>query len=200
MYDELTGRYAFSCPARGGVRVPLSAFRTLERLPGPGHPAVYRIAFACPCGEQHDGLVTHEELDWAPLGGSAELFFNVMTARLEPVADELLDRASRSIAEGEWPWSFFCFPEERARPAFPSSFRLLAPGGGAIGVAVRCAACERTSVNLVSEPHVDVPFYNDREVRVVEHVFPADGERTLAAFHEELWSSSFDAARRDLAA
>ena len=34
MYDQLTGRYTFACPARGEVRVPLSRFRVLERLPG----------------------------------------------------------------------------------------------------------------------------------------------------------------------
>ena len=31
------------------------------------------------------------------------------------------------IKAGEWPWSFFCWPEERPRPVFPSAFTLLAP-------------------------------------------------------------------------
>ena len=49
----------------------LSAFRSFERLPGAAHPAVFRVRFACPCGGEHDGLLTHEELDWAPLGLAA---------------------------------------------------------------------------------------------------------------------------------
>ncbi len=68
MYDGLTGHYTFSCPVVGHVQVRLSAFRSLERLPGASHPAVYQVVFACSCGGEHEGLVTHEDLDWAPLG------------------------------------------------------------------------------------------------------------------------------------
>ncbi|MGH3049135.1 MAG: hypothetical protein ACRDLK_03175, partial [Gaiellaceae bacterium] len=68
MYDALKSRYAFACPTRGETHVALSAFRRIERLPGAAHPAIYRVQFACGCGEDHDGLVTHDELDWAPLG------------------------------------------------------------------------------------------------------------------------------------
>ena len=199
MYDGLTGRYTFSCPVSGEVRVRLSAFRLLERLAGAAHPAVYRVTFACSCGEEHGGLVTHDELDWAPLGASDTAFFNVMTARLEPLTAELLDHAARRIQGGAWPWSFFCYPEARARPVFPSAFRLLAPADERVGLAVRCPACASTSVNLVSTLHVDEPFYNDRRVSVVEHVFAADHEERVAAFREELASGSFDARRRDLA-
>lgn len=200
MYDGLTGRYTFSCPARGEVKVRLSGFRVLERLPGAAHPAVYKITFACGCGEEHEGLVTHDELDWAPLGGSETSFFNLMTSRLESSTEELTDQAARRIQGGAWPWSFFCYPEERPRPVFPSAFRLLSPGGGEVGLAVECPACARTSVNVVSRAHVDVPFYNDRRVAVVEHIFAHDRENALEAFRAELSSSSFDASRRDLAA
>jgi hypothetical protein len=55
-------------------------------------------------------------------------------------------------------------------------------------------------VNVVSREHVDVPFYNDRRVGVVEHIFARDQERALAAFRDELFSGAFDAGRRDLAA
>ena len=68
MYDALTPRYTFACPARGETRVSLSAFRILDRLPGPAHPAVFRVLFDCQCGEEHPGLVSDAELDWAPLG------------------------------------------------------------------------------------------------------------------------------------
>jgi len=71
MYDPLTSRYAFACPIRGEAHVPLSAFRSIEQLPGAAHPAVFRVRFDCECGEEHDGLLTHEELDWAPLGLAA---------------------------------------------------------------------------------------------------------------------------------
>ena len=195
MYDSLTSRYTFSCPRRGESRVALSAFRTLEPLAGTAHPVVYCVRFACPCGDEHDGLVGHDDLDWAPLGLDGRLFLNLMTSRLEPVASELGDLAAVRIEAGVWPWSFFCYPEERPRPVFPSSFALLAPGDGSLGLAVRCPACRRMSVNLVSHEHVDVPFHNDREIGVVEHVFPEDVHATLEEYRAELWSASFDARR-----
>ncbi|HEV3408427.1 MAG TPA: hypothetical protein VG079_07065 [Gaiellaceae bacterium] len=200
MFDGLTGRYTFSCPNGGEARVPLSAFRTLERLPGAAHPAVYKVLFACACGEEHEALLTHEALDWTPLTASDASFFNLMTSRFEPVLDELLDRAAALIRAGVWPWSFFCYPEGGARPTFPSAFRLLAAGGDEVGVAVRCPSCEATSVNFVTRRHVDEPFFHDRHVTVVEHVFASDREETLAAFRAEFASGSFDARPRDLAA
>lgn len=198
MYDALTGRFTFPCPARGEARVSLSAFRQLERLPGAAHPAVFQVLFACACGEEHEGLVTHDDLDWAPLGLQGGVFYNLMTSRLDLVDSELSDLAARRIQAGEWPWSFFCYPEEQPRPVFPSSFFLLAPGDGSLGLAVRCPACEQTSVNLVSHEHVDLPFHNDPEVGVVEHVFSEDVARTLEEFREELYSASFDSRRLGL--
>jgi hypothetical protein len=202
MYDALTTRYTFACPARGETHVRLSAFRVLERLPGASHPAVYRIWFECPCGDTHPGLVTHDDLDWAPLGLGEGLgeFVNLMTAKLETFASELSDLAVRSIQAGRWPWSFFCYPEERPRPVFPSSFFLLAPGTArdTVGVAVRCPVCEQTSINLVSSSHVDVPFHDDAQIGVVEHVFAPDAERAIDEFCDELNSGEFDARRLHL--
>src|SRR6266545_1055475 len=200
MYDALTSRYTFSCPARGESRVTLSAFRELERLPSSAHPPVFRVRFACPCGDEHLGLVAHDELDWAPLGLGEGAFLNLMTARFEAVADELLDLAARRIQAGHWPWSFFCYPEERPRPIFPSSFFLIAPaeGGGEVGIAVRCPSCSSVSINLVSPQHLDVPFHNDREIGVVEHVFGADADRVVENFASELYSAQFDSRRLDL--
>jgi hypothetical protein len=161
---------------------------------------VYKITFACVCGEDHEGLVTHEDLDWAPLAGGEMTFVNLMTSQVEEAAEEFLDLAAVKIKAGAWPWSFFCYPEERPRPVFPSAFRVLSPGEQRVGVAVECPACARTSVNVVTRPHVDVPFYNDRQVGVVEHIFSSDRERTVAAFRAELDSQAFDARRRKLAA
>jgi len=200
VYDALTTRYSFSCPERGEARVALSAFRRIEQLPGAAHPAVFEVDFDCGCGGQHPGLVTHDELDWAPLGLAEGVFLNLMTARLEAVEEELADLAARRIGAGEWPWSFFCYPEERPRPIFPSSFFLLAPAEdrGAVGIAVRCPVCSGVSVNLVSALHLDVPFHNDVEIGVVEHVFAADAERAVEEFAEELYSAHFDARRLSL--
>jgi len=198
MYDALTGRFTFPCPARGEARVMLSSFRRLERLPGAAHPAVYRVLFACACGEEHDGLVSHDQLDWAPLGLQGGVFLNLMTSHLDSIEEELSDLAARRIQAGEWPWSFFCYPEDRPRPVFPSAFFLLAPGDGSLGLAVRCPACAKTSVNLVSHEHVDVPFHHDGRVGVVDHVFGDDVVRTLEEFRAELYSSVFDTRRIDL--
>jgi len=195
MYDPLTSRYAFACPVRGETHVLLSAFRSIEQLPGAAHPAVFRVRFDCGCGEEHDGLVTHEELDLAPLGLRGGAFLNLITARLDPLSFELSDLAAVHIKRGEWPWSFFCYPEDQPRPVFPSSFVLLAATDGPVGLAVRCPSCSRLSLNLVSHTHVDVPFHNDREIGVVEHVFAADELTTLEEFRAELWSASFDARR-----
>ena len=180
MYDPLTGRYAFACPVRGETHVLLSAFRSIEQLPGAANPAVFRVRFDCDCGEEHDGLLTHEALDWTPLG--------LGTAELEAVA-------AGHIRRGEWPWSFFCYPEEQPRPVFPSSFTLLTATDGTVALAVRCPSCRRLSLNLVSHPHVDVPFHNDREIGVVEHMFAEDALVTVDEFRSELWSASFDARR-----
>ena len=202
MYDALTTRFTFACPAQGGASVKLSAFREVNRLPGAAHPAVFRVRFACGCGEEHLGLVSHDQLDWAPLGlDDGATFLNLMTARLERLDSELVDLTIRRILAGEWPWSFFCYPEERPRPVFPSFFRLLAPSApdGAIGLAVLCPTCLRTSSNLVTHEHVDLPFHNDSEIGVVQHVFASDSTQTLDEFRARLYSSDFDARRLQLA-
>jgi hypothetical protein len=200
MYDPISTRYTFSCPAHGEARVLLHDFRELDRLDGSTHPAVYRVRYACSCGDEHIGLVAHDELDWAPLGLDGGVFLNLMTDRLEPAEVEFGDLAARRIGAGEWPWSFFCYPEERPRPVFPSMFWLLAPGGrsGSVGLAVRCPACLRVSINIVSAAHVDIPFHNDPAVGVVEHVFRDDALQTIEDFRAELDSSAFDARRLEL--
>src|SRR3954447_13120178 len=77
MYDALKARYRFRCPAvdaTGEVLVPLSRFRRIERLAGPAHPAVFRVSWDCDrCGVEHVGLVTHEELDYAPFEPRGEV-------------------------------------------------------------------------------------------------------------------------------
>jgi hypothetical protein len=199
VYDALTSTYSFACPHRVEAKVRLSSFRELERLPGAAHPVVYRVRFDCACGEEHPGLVPHDELDWAPLGGATEgAFRNLMTSQDDLLARELADIAARRIAAGEWPWSFYCYLEGRPRPVTPSAFTLIAPGGDAIGVAVCCPACSAVSVNIVSADHLDVPFRNDPRVGVVSHVFRDDALREVERFRAELRSARFDERRLDL--
>ena len=198
MYDALTARYTFACPRREQAHVALSSFRLLERLPGATHPAVYEVRFDCSCGDEHPGLVSHEDLDWAPLGGRAGAFVDLMTSRILDSAAELRETAAAHLRAGEWPWSFYCYPEGRARPVFPSSFVAVAPGERWVGLAVRCPVCDALSVNLVSQAHVDLPFTNDGRIGVVDHVFPDDALRTVEAFRSELDSSRFDERRLHL--
>jgi hypothetical protein len=198
--DVLTSTYRFSCPHKGETTVRLSSFRQIERLPGPAHPVAYRILFACGCGEDHVGLATEAELDWQPLGLDAgTTFVNLMTSRRDDVSDDLLALALAKIEAGEWPWSFFCYLEKRSRPITPSAFVTVAPGmparHGSVGLAVRCPVCASVSINVVSEPHVDLPFWNDASVGVVEHVFGEDAVRTVDAFCAELHSATFDERR-----
>jgi hypothetical protein len=209
MYDPLTSTYSFSCPHGPEAHVPLSDFRTLERLPGAAHPAVFGISFSCSCGDEHTGLVTHDDLDIAPLGvGVDGRFYNLLTGRAGSLDSELLDVAATRIGAGEWPWSFFCYLEARPQPITPSSLSVIAPGApsseagsseaGLVGVAARCPSCSSISVNLVTRHHLDVPFWNDASVAVVDHVFADDAVRTIEEFRAELHSARFDERRIDL--
>ena len=194
--DALTGTFRVPCPTHGTVSVRLSAFRQIERLGGAAHPAVYRVEFECVCGGEHVALIGHDALDWGPLGLDDDTaFVNLMTSRRDDVSSELAALATAHIEHGEWPWSFFCYPEAAPRPVTPSSFRLLAPSAGTMGVAVRCPACGATSINLVTRSHVDVPFHSDARVGVVPHVFETDAHRTIDEFRAELQSATFDEKR-----
>jgi hypothetical protein len=199
VYDALTSTYSFSCPHGRDARVPLSEFRTLERLPGAAHPAVFGVSFSCPCGREHAGLVSHDELDVAPLGlGSSGTFRNLLTGRDDLLDDELLDVAARRIGAGEWPWIFFCYLEGRPQPMTPSALSLIAPGDELLGIAAHCPFCSSTSVNLVTRLHLDIPFWNDTSVGVVDHVFAGDALATIEEFRLELHSARFDERRLDL--
>ena len=158
------------------------------------------------------GFIPNDHWVHGPQGGGRNIgeachiydLFNALTGStyesVEAMSIEFGDVAAARIKAGEWPWSFFCWPEERPRPVFPSAFRLLAPAdrGERVGVAVRCPVCGKVSLNLVSRGHVDVPFVSDREVGVVEHVFEHDAQATVEEFRSELWSSAFDARRLGL--
>jgi hypothetical protein len=75
---------------------------------------------------------------------------------------------------------------------------MLAPCAETVAVAVRCPVCGSISINLVTQPHVDVPFHSDATVGVVAHVFAEDALRTIASFAAELDSATFDEKRLHL--
>jgi len=186
MYDALTALYGFACPVHGTAAVWLHDFRRLERLAGAAHPAVYRVDFACGCGDVHPGLVTHDDLDWAPLGLHDQGFHNLMTSKIDDVADEFGDLAVRRIRAGEWPWQFWCAYEDRPRPVFPSAFRIVAPWQGRVGFAATCPSCGRVSVNVVSADHVDVPFLSDETVGVMRSPLRVAALASVDAFTDAL--------------
>ena len=122
-----------------------------------------------------------------------------MTGKHEPLADELLEQAALHIKRGAWPWTLFCFPEERPRPVYPSAFRLVSPSEAGVLVGARCPSCTRTSVNVCSSEHVDVPFFNDAVVGVIERRFDRS-ESQLVDFVDELAARSLSPSVRRLAA
>ena len=203
MYDVLRASYRFHCPSRGEgelVRVPLSAFRRIERLPGAAHPAVYRVEYDCVCGEAHPGLVSHGDLDYGPLTAVEVEYVNLMTGRTEPVGEELAELARGHVQKGNWPWRLYCSREARLKAVFPSCLVAVSPHdrGDLVGVAMACPSCGQTTLNLVSHPHLDVPFFHDRVVHFVDRPFGDARDLTLDQFHDRLHSASFDAARADL--
>ena len=79
-------------------------------------------------------------------------------------------------------------------------FRLLAPAaaGAASALAVRCPACGRVSINLVSREHVDVPFHNDARSASSSTSSATTRRATVDEFQAELYSAAFDARRLHL--
>ena len=182
MYDALTARYTFACPKREQAQVSLSSFACSSGSPVPrtrrSTVSVSTAAAATSTrGSSRTTISTR-----APLGAHAGAFVDLMTSRTADAADELLEAAASHLRAGEWPWTFYCYAEGRPRPVFPSSFVAVAPGERRLGLAVRCPACGALSVNLVSQAHVDLPFANDEEIGVVDHVFARDALRSLEEF------------------
>jgi hypothetical protein len=194
MFDQLRNQYSLRCPAQDErTWVAVSAFRRIRRLRGAAAPAVFRVEFDCgACGDVHETLVTHDRLDWAPLGTeTSETFTNLLTGRRELLATELVEVATEQLRRGRWPWSFWCHPESAMRPGFPSSLRFVTPehdhGTERVGVLVRCFSCARHTVNIVSRAHLDVPWHNDRRIGYVAQVFDGDAIAPEERFRHQLW-------------
>ena len=197
MYDGLTGRYTFGARPRARLAYACrdSARSTASRGVAPGRlPRALRVSV-------RRGARRPREPRRARLGAAGRSRGRV------PQPDDGPPRAGGRRAararggthrSGEWPWSFFYYPEGRPRPVFPSAFRLLAAAEARVGVAVRCPDCAAGRPNVVTHRHVDEPFFNDPDIGVVEHVFRADADALVDAFRAELDSGSFDARRLSL--
>lgn len=199
MFDSFRNQYQLRCPTTGtSTWVSVSDFRLVKRLRGAEHPAVFRVQFDCTtCTGRHESLVSHDHLDWEPLGTESTMTFtNLLTGARELAGHELADLAGTMIKSGSWPWTFWCHPESTLRPGFPSSLRMVAPahdhisGSDRLGVLVRCFACQRLSVNLVTRAHLDVPYFNDDRIATVEQVFDRDQLSTEEAFRHQLGSTA----------
>ena len=176
MYDALTDALHVLVPTPRrdeGARSRPSGGST--RLPGSAHPAVYRVEFACGCGGEHPGLVTHDELDWAPLGaGERTPFLNLMTSRLDDAGDELGDLAARRIEAGDVAVELLLLPGGAAAARLPvRRSRCSRPGGRAAASGSRFAA---PSAARLGQPRLarrtsTCPSTTTREIGVVEHVF-----------------------------
>ena len=72
----------------------------------------------------------------------------------------------------------------------------LARRGRAASSASPCGAraAAALSINLVSQRHLDEPFYHDRVLRFVDRPLPP-GATSLERFSQELWGSAFDEER-----
>jgi hypothetical protein len=121
-----------------------------------------------------------------------------MTATLDLVEGELAD-LRRLIAAGKWPWSFFCYPEERPRPIFPSAFFLLAPASTAARWGSPCAVRSARASRSTSSRRSTSTFLPQRRRDRGGRARSRRLRRVLEEFSAELVTAKrFDARRLSL--
>ena len=198
MYDPLRTEFRFACPTRGQAAARLSAFRRLERLPGASHPAVFEVHFECSCGAN----------TWPRLGHRAGLGAARARRRRVPqphdgsarrVGAGARRRGRTQDRSGEWPWSFFCYPEGPATSGLSVVVHAPRPGTARLDRPARpLSDLQRLpSLNLVSGARRRAvpqrPRGRDRRARLRDRCRPRG-----RALHAELYSSRFDARRLGL--
>ena len=176
MYDVIRASYRFHCPRHphGELHsVALSRFRSIERLPGAAHPAVFRVTYRCDCGDDHVGLVSHDDLDYAPIGAAERRVPNLLTGRTGAGRGRAARAGPEPGAEGQLAVAAVLRPRGEAEagvPVQPDAWSAR-PRAELGGVAMRCPSCGELSLNVVTESHLDVPFYHDRTVRLIDRPF-----------------------------
>ena len=144
---------------------------------------------------------SHDELDWAkPLAGAETPFVNLMTARSRRPRPRLPELAFTDFKAGDWLRSFFFATRKSSR--VPSSLPPSGPLSGDERVGVAAVSRVRADVGQPGQPrtHVDVPFYNDRRVDVVDSIRGRLRITSARRLRAEFIRALFDARRRDLAA
>ena len=203
MYDVLRASYRFHCPHRpqGRLRtVALSRFRSIERLPGAAHPAVFRVVYRCDCGDDHVGLVAHDDLDYGPIAASNG---GVPKPGDRPQragggraggADPLAGAARQlAVAAAVWPRG----GAEAGVPVQPDAGlpgRGRAGGGGHALPQLRRAVAERGQREPPGRALLPRPGGAADRPAVLD-----SRDLTVDDFHEQLWSAGFDAERAKLA-
>ena len=179
--DALTTTYRFSCPQRGEAIVRLSSFRADRAASGRGASCrllrSLRLLAAATSTSASSPRRSSTGSRWVSSRGRT--FVNLMTSRHDDLSADLRALALTRIEAGEWPWSFFCYlggagSSRDAVVVHAACAGWRSCARGSLGLAVRCPVCGSVSINVVSEPHVDLPFWNDPHVGVVEHVFGDD--------------------------
>ncbi len=151
MWDALLAAWLLRCPERDALEpIGLADFRRVVRLDGPSHPPVHRVAYACPCGDRHEALVTEPELDWDPVRTPPPVHFDLQLGRDDWAADALEDRWLAALRRDRWPLRLPCRHQGSVRAAWPSLVRAVEPGSAdQLLVTYRCAGCERVEASTM---------------------------------------------------
>jgi hypothetical protein len=153
-FDALAGGWSAVCGSSGDPElVRLSAFRRVERLPGPTAPPAHVVTYRCGCGDDHDVLMSSVELDWAPIASTFGEHFDLMTGRTAVDPDQGVDLWWRSMKAGHWPVTLRCEHHPTPVPGWPSCLRALEPDGERVVrhllVHYVCPLCERRGMQLM---------------------------------------------------
>jgi hypothetical protein len=153
-FRALAGGWDAVCDASGARQVlRLSAFRRIERLPGPTAPPAHVVTYRCGCGGTHDVLMSGDELDWAPIVATFGEHHDLMTGRMATDPDGGLGLWWRSMQRGHWPVTLRCAHHSSPVPAWPSCLRALEPDSEPVAhhllVHYTCPLCDRQGMQVM---------------------------------------------------